>query len=1150
LPLQTEARDDIPRITLYEVTMYFSCRRSRYMPRLGLGLGLLFLMLVGRSWSQSAITGLVTDPSGSVLTNVRVQALNTDTNVNRTATTNNQGYYTITALLPGHYTVKVEAAGFAALSRSGVVLGENQDLRIDLGVSVASEQTTVQVNSQAPALQQETTTVGSSLDQEPIQNLPLNGRNLTSLVALSPAVRIIGAFGSYTQSANSDGRISIAGAPPSFNTFLVDGDANELPTGGGPMVPLSPDATHEIIMITHNAPAEYGRTAGGVINYISQSGANAFHGAAWEFAENDTFDANDYFSKNAKRPIPPLQFNQYGAALGGRIIPDRLFFYANYEGSRQTIGSNTFFTVPTDRQRQGDFSQTFNASGALIPIYDPVTGSASAQRTQFQGNIIPQGRLNPVALKVLSYYPEPNVQGNPNTGVNNYFANGVQTTTRNAFGIRLDEYLTETQRISGRYTWDKATLISPLYFGGSSVADPGYGPTIYPRHSLALLYTNAHTANLLVEAHAGLNRFGLVRNPISLGFNPSTLGFPASLGPEMQLPEFPLFSMSTTSSIGSNQSDPSTQENNAYTAGGDVTRIMGTHTFKAGAELRDYQWNSIQGTGVLSFNFDPNFTKGPSPTAAATNGYDLASMLLGYPASGNLYRHQNYAYSTYYWAAYLQDNWKLNRKLVLDYGLRFDHEGATTDRHNGISSFDPNLQYPAGGLNLTGGLEFVGVNGVDRGNRDTTWDNFAPRVGLAYSLTPKTVLRGAFGLFYLPTTGGFVRLGSTGFTSQTSYVATIDGNQPSGTLTNPFPQGIVQLTGSSLGPLTGLGTSITANPRSLKTGAAQQWSANLQRQVGVWAIELDYIGTHGLHLPADFNFHHIPQADLEQGAALQQLVPNPYAGLITNGSLSAAKVQQGQLEMLYPQFTGVTGMTNWGGSNYQAGILQIRRQFVNHFYLNASWTWSKLLDNNLGNGENIYADTGSNTVQNWDDLKAEKAVSTSNLPQHLVVSGNYILPFGHSGPHLYRELVGGWQLNGIFTAESGDVISVTANAPSYGGARPNIVGNPTLSHPTVMKWLDKTAFANIPAFQYGNAPRNLPSTRTQAYVNFDSSIAKDFYIRNEMAVNVRVEAFNTFNSTTFGSPDSNINDTNFGQITTLRTGTAPRVFQFAARLHF
>ncbi len=1122
-----------------------SCRLPRWV-----AISFLFLAVTSSAWSQSTLTGLISDSSGAAIPNAQIQARNTNTGIDREAVTNQKGYYTISALTPGTYSVHVDANGFTPLIRTGVILGENQHLRLDLAVEVGAQQTTVQVNSQAPALQQESADVSTTLPQEAVRDLPLNGRNIEALIALAPATRSIGSFGIYQQSANTGGRISIGGAPPSFNSFLLDGDANELPTSGSPMVPLSPDATQEITIITHNAPAEYGRTGGGVVDYISRSGTNQFHGSAWEFAENDAFDANDYFSKRAGKPIPPLRFNQFGGALGGHILPNKLFFFANYEGSRQTIGSNAYYTVPTDLQRQGNFSQTFNSSGQLIPIYDPVTGSAQAPRQQFTGNVIQPNRLNPVALKVISYYPQPNVPGNPFTGVNNYFASGLQTTSRNAFGIRLDDYLTPTQRFSGRYTQDKATIVQPRYFGVNNIADPGNGPTTYPRDSVALLYTNALNANLLVEAHAGLNRFGLVRNPISLGFDPGTLGFPSSLGPEMQLLEFPDFVMSTTSTIGSNQGDPSTQENNAYTVGGDVTWVKGTHNFKAGAERRDYQWNSVQGSGVLQFNFDANFTKGSSPTAAATNGYDIASFLLGYPASGTLSRHQNYAYSTYYWAMYVQDHWKVTHKLVLDYGLRYDHEDGTTDRHNGISNFNPGLTYNDGGVNLTGGLQFVGVDGIGRANRDATWDNFAPRIGFAYSVTPKTVFRAAFGLFYPPSTGNFVRLGSTGFTSQTSYVAFIDGNQPSGSLSTPFPQGIVPITGSSLGPLTGLGTSITANVRSLTTGSVQQWSANLQRQFGNWAVELGYIGTHGLHLPADFNFHHIPQQDLAQGTALQQLVTNPYASIISNGSLSAAQAQQGQLEMDYPQFTGATGMTNWAGSNYHAMILTVRRRFFNQFYMLSSYTFSKLLDDNLGNGENVYADTGSNTVQNWDNLKAEKSVSTSNLPQHLVVSGVYVLPFGKTGGRLYQEAVKGWELSGIFTAESGDPISVIANAPAYGGSRPNIMGDPTISHPMVTDWLNKAAFTNIPAFTYGNAPRVLPSTRTQAYVNFDADLSKAFVITEKASVKLSIQAFNLFNSTTFGAPDSNINDTNFGQITTLRTNTGPRVLQFAARLHF
>jgi hypothetical protein len=305
------------------------------------------------AWCQSSITGLIADPHGAAIPNVQVEARNLSTNINRTAQTSGQGYYTISALPPGTYTVHVEAAGFRGVERTGVVLGEDDDLRIDFSLLLGQVQTTIEVNSQAPALQKETASMTTSLDPEAIQNLPLNGRNITALVALSSETRAIGSFGSYTQSANSDGRISIAGAPPSFNSFLLDGAANELPSGGGPMVPLSPDATQEIIVITHNAPAEYGRTGGGIVNYFSRSGQNHFHGSAWEFAENDAFDADDFFSNRNGKPIPPLSFHQYGAAVGGHMLPDKLFFFVNYEGSRQTIGSNAYYTVPTDAQRKG-----------------------------------------------------------------------------------------------------------------------------------------------------------------------------------------------------------------------------------------------------------------------------------------------------------------------------------------------------------------------------------------------------------------------------------------------------------------------------------------------------------------------------------------------------------------------------------------------------------------------------------------------------------------------------------------------------------------------------------------------------------------------------------------------------------------------------
>ncbi len=446
---------------------------------------------------------------------------------------------------------------------------------------------------------------------------------------------------------------------------------------------------------------------------------------------------------------------------------------------------------------------------------------------------------------------------------------------------------------------------------------------------------------------------------------------------------------------------------------------------------------------------------------------------------------------------------------------------------------------------------YPGVNGLSRGNRDSTWNNFGPRLGLIYELRPSTVVRAGFSISYLPTTGNFVRLSDTGFSSATAYAASVNGGlTPSGSLSDPFPQGIVQPTGSTLGGATGLGTSISGNPRSLVSGTAQQWSLNLQQQVASWTLELGYTGTHGLHLPASYAYGHLNQSNLALGSAVTQLVPNPYAGIITTGTLSSATIPRGTLLRDYPQFPGVTSTLNWGGSNYQAGTLRVQRKYRTGLSLLAAYTWSKYLDNTLGDGTNTFADSGSNSVQNWDDLKAEKAISTSSQPHRLVVSGGYEIPTLASRARWVRNLAAGWKINGIFSAYSGNVIAVTANAPLYGGSRPNLIGDLGMPNRTVNAWLNKDAFQAIPAYSFGNSPRNLPRTFTEATINLDSSVTKTLTFQDRYKAEFRMEAFNTLNSTTFGSPGSVFGNPNFGVISSQRSGTAPRVLQFGVKCYF
>ena len=657
---------------------------------------------------------------------------------------------------------------------------------------------------------------------------------------------------------------------------------------------------------------------------------------------------------------------------------------------------------------------------------------------------------------------------------------------------------------------------------------------------------------MLYEARAGFNRFGIDRIPVSTGFDATTLGFPASLNTEQQFPIFPYFGMSTTASIGSNPGDTASQRGNDFSLGGTTTWIKSRHTIKTGIDLRLYQWNSIQPSGLFQFAFDQTYTKGPNPLAAASNGYDFADFMLGNPTSGTLWRYSPYEYSTRYGAAFIQDDWKITKRLTANIGLRYEHEGATTARHNNIANYNPSLQTNDGGIMLTGGLEYPGVNGLSRGNRDTSLlDYFAPRVGVAYQVFPKTVVRAAYGIYFLPTTGDWVRLSDSGFSSQTAYLATTNGGlTPSGSLSTPFPNGIVLPTGSSLGALTALGTTITGNSRSLVPGYTEQYSLNIERQLGNYIVVLGYMGSHGVKLPAELSRDYLTTTQLAQGSALLTQTTNPYASIISSGALSQPNVPEQDLITQAPQFTGVTSLTNWAGSNYQAGTGEVKHNYGANFSLIFSYTWSKFLDNNVGDGDNEYSDSGSNTVQYWGNLKAEKALSTSSMPQRLVTSAGYTLPFGKTGTYLYRTAAGGWKGNMILTAESGNVISVTANAPTDGGARPNIVGNPSLPHPTAADWLNAAAFQTIPAFTFGNAPRNLPATFTQPLFNIDASIIKNIRFTERFQIDLRGEAFNLTNKVTFGTPSSVVGSNNFGQITSIRTGTNPRIVQLGIKGYF
>jgi len=1106
------------------------------------------------------ITGRVTDASAAVIPAAEVTISHTGTGVTRTTSSNEVGYFTMPLLPRGDYRVAVRHPGFRGVERSGILLDEGQILRLDFVLQIGEASESITISGAPSMIETATSQISTVVSNQLVVDLPMRGRNFFSLVGLVPGVRPLGGFNNLPVAAFGSSQASIAGGAPGLNNFMVDGIAAEGVASGAFNVFLSIDSIEEFRIITRNASAEYGRTGGGVINVVSKSGTNDFHGALFEFHRNRVLTTNGFFANRIGRDQrAPLVYNQYGAAVGGPVARDRTFFYFNWEQVKRRVTSQVFRTVPTELQRRGDFSQTRAASGALIRIFDPYTTRpdparpGNRVRDPFPGNMILANRINGIARAVMQYYPAPNTAGLPFTEANNFFGLSPAPLDKNSLGIKIDHNLTSNRRLSGRFTGEALSIGPSNTFG--NIADPGNVDQRFPRHSFALNYTETIRPDLLLEARAGMNRFFNGRVPRAYGFDIAELGLPASLRSQIQYPLMPQFTPAGVSDIGPIQSNFIRQANDAWSAAAAMTRVSGGHVIKFGAEQRLYLYNNNQNSPVMDFSFTSSFTRGPDPNVpSATAGFGFATFLLGTPTSGQARRWSPITSKATNFGVFIQDDWKVSPKLTLNLGLRWEFEGAITDRFDALSNFDPSVETTVSGVQLRGGLAYPGTGGLSRGMRDNSFTDFGPRFGFAYQLTPKTVFRGGFGLFHLPGTGFFVQLGKTGFELSTNMITSVDGGfTPFHTLTDPFPDGIQEPPGARLGALTGLGTSVAGNVRNLRTGYSEQWNANIQRDLpGGWLVEIGYIGNHGVSLPANRTLGYLPSSLLSLGTALQEQAPNPFFGIIPVGTLSQPTVTRAATLRYYPQFTSVGGLASWANSIYHALTVRVEKRLSRGLSLLLAYTNSKLIDDNLGNGANSaggsFSGGGSNSVQNWDDLRAERAISSNDLPQRLVVSGSWELPLAKSGPALYRSLLGGWQLAPILTMQSGNPISITAPAPALAGDRPNLVGDPNLGKPTIDRWFNTDAFAVIPPFTFGNAPRNLPRTRTDGLFDIDLTVMRNIRIREQIRLQIRAEFFNFTNTPTFGTPGTSLTSAEFGIVSGTASGS--REVQLGLKLYF
>ncbi len=1163
-----------------------------------------------------SVVGNVTDPSGAPIPNTEVTLTNLGTNEKRTETTNSDGLYQFTNVAPAEYSVSVEKTGFKRIVRTPVTVQTQTTSKIDLALQVGEVNQTVEVTAQTPLLTPESSSLGTVIDERKTVELPLNGRNPLNLVALVPSVVPQGQSMTNPNGQNPFGwgNYQIGGGMANQSMVWLDGS----PVNGSyinitALIPTQ-DSLQEFKVATNNLSPEYGRFAGGVVNFTTKSGTNDLHGTVYEFLRNKLLDANDFFSNRNGTPRGAFTQNQFGFNVGGPVfIPkiyngkNKTFFFVNYEGFRLRQGASYTETVPTADERLGNLTALAASQG--VNVYDPLTtcgsgagytrpcgpGEAAGSRLQFPGNTIPTNRINPTSLKLLQLYPSPNAAGTI-TGTNNWISNGSQGGNGNQTVVHIDQNVSDKQHISARYTyWGNLNLPTDPF--GNGVCQDRCTET-FNTQNFVLSDTYSFTPTTIMELRVSYQRFDYNRIPTTLGYDLTQLGWPAANNAQATFRDLPvpiINGFDTNNTFGSQGAGSVIIDRNDNDRVADtVTKIAGNHTFQFGGEFMRMTHNYTQ-TNVPTgyFNFNPDLTA-MNANNTAGSGLGLATFLLGYPSGGGAGSPALVAAQQWYPALFFNDIWHATPKLTVNAGLRWEHSGPWTERFNRISYFNPtqdNSVLAAAGINVPGNIDLVNSPGNSyRSGIRPDWKQFAPRVGMAYQFSQKTVFHAGYGVFWLPNDVAwdtspnndpinsyttpvlesvFTGVPSCYTNGGCSASSPVSGNGAY-TITNPFPGGIIPPPGRTAAyAQTLLGTGINENQLGNPYGYAQQWNADIQQQLGSgFLIDVAYGGAKGTHLPIDSpQLDQLPDNYLSMGNALLQNVPNPYYGQVTSvGSpLVNSTVQEGQLLRPFPQYNGVNfAGQGIGNSTYESLQVKAEKRFSGGNSILVAYTHAKLIsDTDTITGWLEAGGTGG--VQDWNNLKAEKSLASFDTPDRLVVSYVLDIPVGKGRKYMANSngfvnaALGGWGVQGVTTIQSGFPLHFGTNSNNSnsfgGGQRPNVVPgcNSSISGSITSK-LDKyfntSCFTQPDAFTFGDESRTDPNLRAPGIANWDFSAFKSFPLAPENRVNLqfRAEFFNIFNRVQFGYPGQSLGSSSFGQISS--TQNLPRLVQFALRLSF
>ncbi|HZQ55236.1 MAG TPA: carboxypeptidase regulatory-like domain-containing protein [Bryobacteraceae bacterium] len=1119
---------------------------------------------------RGTIEGTVTDPSGAPVPAAKVSITNSETNVSIVTQTNGQGYYSSPALVVGTYQVAVEQQGFDREVHTDIRLQVDQRAEADFSLKLGQVGQSVVVTGDVPLVNTSDATVGQVIENKRVEELPINGRSAFALIGLAANVK---SNAGPTQSGFADrgtnlSAFSINGGPTATNYFLVDGMVAIQSYYPDLNADLAVDAVQEFKVQSGTMSAQYGLTAGGVINVATKSGTNQPHGSLYEFVRNNDFDSRNTFASS----VAPFHYNQYGLALGAPVIIPKLyngrnktFIFGNWEQWNYSMASFPITSVPTGAQRAGDFSQTFDASGRQVPIYDPATtvpnpAGSGFVRGVFPGNVIPTNRLDPVSVNILAFYPLPNrTPTNAFTNANNYIGDVTNTRRMQQYTIRVDQHFSDTDSMFARYTYFH-------HFDDNGAQSPWPSPVVRDRNdnfetrNSVVSETHIFSPSVVNEVLIGTARQYFPFQVDSFGGGwPQKLGLPASVPPTAfpnvnnGLTGFPTQTVGLRGALTWQFDDH-------------VTIVRGSHNITTGLEYRllfgnNYQTSSPSGT----YNFAQGLTG--NPQLQTGTGSSFATFMLGDVSSASVTTHIGESEKGYAFAGFIQDDWRTTKNLTLNLGLRYDYQAPPYERNNGLSNFFPGVIDSVNGLRGAVVYEGIGFHG---GTFNPDYTNFGPRFGFAYDVGGhgKTVIRGGYSIYY-PDIFNVQYFGSTNGFSTTTTNYNPPGNNtnlPAFLFHNGLPSPPVQPQGSALGPAAFLGQAVTIDQRNQRTPMSQQWDFDIQRQLpGEWIIDIGYAGNHGTHLVSgNYDLNQLtPQQYATLKTTLQSTVPNPYAGIVP-GALGAARITLQQSLAAFPYYTSVSVRNpHMGNSIYHAGLIRVEKRFSQGLTFLASYTKGKLIDDSVaspitfGNVEQVSTVSYQNGLYN---RRAERSLDPTDVSQRLVLSGVYEIPVGKGkkvniSSGLLNAVIGGWQLDSIATMQTGVPVAVSG-ANNNLATRPNSTGRSAkLSNPTAAEWFNTSVFVNPPSYIYGNLGRVLPDVRNPGIVQIDLSVIKNWRIKERGNLQFRAESFNVVNHVNLGlvsgsfSPGPNGLNTSgtFGTITSARM---PRNIQLGMKLTF